>query len=63
MVPLPVAGAFDRVGVNVIQFVTLNKYAAVFVDYLTKWVEVFAVPDQTALTIARLLVEEIISHH
>ena len=40
-----------------------NKYAIVFVDYLTKWVEVFPTPDQSALTIARLLVSEIISRH
>ena len=32
-------------------------------EYLTKWSEVFAVADQTAATIARLLVEEIVSHH
>ena len=32
-------------------------------DYLTKWPEVFVVADQAAATIARLLVEEIISHH
>ena len=32
-------------------------------DYLTKWVEVFATPDQTALTIARLFVENVISRH
>ena len=32
-------------------------------DYLTKWPEVFAVADQTAATIARLLVEEIVSRH
>lgn len=35
----------------------------VFVDYLTKWPEVFAVPDHTAQTIARLLVEQIICRH
>ena len=29
----------------------------VFIDYLTKWSEVFATSDQTALTIAKLLVE------
>ena len=34
-----------------------------FVDYLTKRVEVFPTPDQSALTIARLLVSEIISRH
>ncbi len=32
-------------------------------DYLTKWPEVFAVPDQTAATIATLLVEHIVSRH
>ena len=32
-------------------------------DYLTKWPEVFAVKDQTAATIATLLVEQIISRH
>lgn len=35
----------------------------VFVDYLTKWPEVFAVPDQTANTLAKLLVKEIVSRH
>ena len=32
-------------------------------DYLTKWPEVFPVPDQSAATVARLLVEEIVSRH
>lgn len=32
-------------------------------DYLTNWPEVFAVPDQIALTIARLMVEQVISRH
>ena len=32
-------------------------------NYHTKWPEVFAVADQTAVTIARLLVEEIVTHH
>ena len=40
-----------------------NQYAVVFIDYLTKWVEVFPTKDQTALNIARLLVEEVISRH
>ena len=66
LVPLPVAGAFDRVGVDVVQFVRSNagnQYAAVFNDYLTEWVEVFPTKDQTALTIVQLLVGEVISHH
>lgn len=66
LTPIPVSGPFDRVGVDVIQFPRSrrgNQYAVVFVDYLTKWPEVFAVPDQTAATIANLLVENIISRH
>jgi hypothetical protein len=32
-------------------------------DYLSKWAEVFATSDQTAPTIARLLVEKVICRH
>ena len=66
LMPIPVEGPFNRVGVNVIQFTTLhfsNQYAVVFTDDLTKWPEVFATKDQTALTIAKLFVEEIICCH
>ena len=34
-----------------------------FVDNLTKWPEVFSTSDQSALTIAQLLVEQIVSRH
>lgn len=40
-----------------------NQYAVVFMDYLTKWPEVFPVADQSTATIATLLVEEIVSCH
>ena len=40
-----------------------KQYAVVFVDYLTKWPEVFATYNQSAYTIAKLLVEKIISQH
>ena len=66
LTPIPVSGPFDRVGIDIIKFphsTKGNQYAVVFMDYLTKWPEVFAVPDQTAATIARLLVEEIVSRH
>ena len=55
---IPVGGAFDRLGVDIIQFPRSKNgswYAVVFVDYLTKWPEVFAVADQMAHTIAQLL--------
>ena len=66
LTPIPVAGPFDHIVVDVIQFPCSqdgNQYAVVFVDYLTKWSEVFAVTDQSAATIAKLLVEEIVSRH
>ena len=66
LTPIPVGGPFDRVGVDVLQLPKSsngNRYAIVFMDYLTKWPEVFPSPDQTAPTIAKLLVEEIISCH
>ena len=40
-----------------------NKYVVVFMDYFTKWVEAYAVPDQQAQTVARLLVENIVCRH
>ena len=40
-----------------------KQYAVVFVDYMTKWPEVFATSNQSACTIAKLLVEKIISRH
>ena len=66
LTPIPVSGPFERVGVDVIQFPRSNdgnKYAVVFVDYLTKWPEVFAVPDQTSATITQPLIEQIVSRH
>ena len=66
LTPIPVAGPFDRVGVDVIKFPCSSRgkrYAVVFIDYLTKWPEVFATSDQTSLTIAELLVEHVISRH
>ena len=66
LTPIPVEGPFDRVGVDVLQLPRTrngNRYAVVFMDYLTKWPEVFATTDQTAPTIAKLFVEQIVSHH
>ena len=63
---IPVGGQIDRVGVDVLQLPITkrgNKYVVVFVDYLSKWPEVFATQDQTTPTIAKLLVEEVISRH
>ena len=59
LTPIPVGGAFDRFGVDILQLPETrcgNCYAVVFGDYLTKWPEVFAVADQSSSTIAKLLV-------
>jgi hypothetical protein len=66
LTPIPVGGPFDRIGVDILQLPVTkrgHKYAVVFMDYLTKWPEVFPVRDQTAPTIAQLLVEKIITRH
>ena len=65
--PIPVEGPFDRVAVDVLgPFPTSekgNKYVIIFTDYLTKWVEAFAVKDFGADTTAKLFVEEVICRH
>ena len=66
LTPIPVSGPWDRVGVDMLQLPRShngNHYLVVFIDYLTKWVEAFATPDQTALTIAHLLEEEVVTRH
>lgn len=40
-----------------------NRYIIVIVDYFTKWVEAFALPDQSTLEIAKKLVEEVVCRH
>ena len=64
--PIPVVGPFHRLGVDVLTLplTTLgNRYIVVFMDYLTKWPEVFPTSDHTAETIAHLLVDKIICRH
>ena len=64
---IPVEGPFHRMGVDVLQLPLVsnlgNKYVIAFVDYLTKWLEVFPVKNQSAYTIAKMLVEKIIPRH
>ena len=66
LAPIPVGGPFHRVGVDVLQLPLTrngNQYVVCFVDYLTKWVEAFAMPDQQAETIAWLFVDNVVCRH
>ena len=67
LVPIPVPGRpFERIAIDFLQMPMSqngNRYALVFVDYLSKWPEVFAVPDQTATTAAKYFVEKIVARH
>ena len=54
---IPVGGLFDRVGIDMVQLpktTSGKQYIIVFVDYLTKWPEVFATSNQSAYFIAKL---------
>ena len=37
-----------------------NRYILILTDYFTKWVEIFAVPDQTAVAGAEVILDEVI---
>ena len=66
MTPIPVGGPFEKMGVDVLQLPKTHsgkKYAVVFVEYLTKWPEVFTTANQEALTIAKLIAERIVPVH
>jgi transposase InsO family protein len=40
-----------------------NRYIITFTDHFSKWVEAEAIPDQTAETVARVILEQIICRH
>lgn len=64
----PAAGPFERLGLDFLgplspRSAEGNSYILVITDYFTKWVEVVALPDQTALSTCKALVERIINYH
>ena len=67
LLPIPVEGAFDRVAVDCLgpfpELYSGNRYVVVFSDYLTRWPEAFAVSTIDAVTIAKLLMNEIFCRH
>ena len=65
--PIPVSGPFDMVGVDIVGPLPMtkckNRYLVVFMDYFSKWPEVFPVKSTEAEVIAKLFVEELVSRH
>ena len=61
-----VGAPMDRVGIDLLGPLPLtkdgNKYLLVLVDYFTRWVEAFPLPDQTAETVARSFIHEFVCH-
>ena len=63
MKSIPVDHPFQIVGIDIMELPLTNngnKYVIVFQDLFTKWPMVYAVPDQKATRLAKLLVEEIV---
>ena len=58
--------SMDRLGIDIMGSLPLsnkgNKYIQVITDAFTKWVEIRAIPDQTAVTCAEHLVDSMICH-
>jgi transposase InsO family protein len=62
--PIRVTTPFEKVGMDFVGPLPStskgNKYLLVFIDYMTRWPEAFAVPDRKASTVARIIVDELI---
>ena len=59
---IPIGGPFERVGVDIMEFplTQLANHYILFLNYLTKWVKVYPLPDETSWTIPRVLVDYVI---
>ena len=60
-----VGAPLDRLGTDFLGLLPLtsrgNCFILVVTDYFTKWVEIFVVPDQTAVTTAEVILNEVIA--
>jgi hypothetical protein len=67
LMPIQVHEPWHTVGVDVLGPLPIsknrNRYVLVFTDYLTKWVEAFALPNYKATTVAEIFVKELVCRH
>ena len=62
----PAATAFDFVVIDVVKLTKTprgNNAALVISDFFTRWPEAFPIKDEKAITIAKIMVDEIICHY
>jgi len=61
---MPTGAPLDRIATDILGPLPLternNRYVLVVADYFTKWVELFAIPDQTAETCAHKICSEVV---
>ena len=64
LVQVPVDAPMERLAIDVMGPLPIsnkrNRYVLVICDYFTKWTESFAMPNQQAETVARILVDDVI---
>jgi hypothetical protein len=64
---LAVGGTLDRLATDILgplpETPRGNRYILVVTDHFTKWVEIFAVPDQTAITCADRILNDVIARY
>ena len=61
--PIPVSHILQIVGMDIMELPKTqsgNKYVVIFQDFLSKWPMAFPVTNQKAITLVKLLVEEVI---
>ncbi len=62
---MPVGAPMDRLATDVLGPLPVtprgNYYILLVTNHFTKWVEIFAIPDQTAVTCAEVILNEVIS--
>lgn len=62
--PIPVQSAFYRLAIGPFpETHNGNRYIVVMLEYLTRWPKAFAVPRIDAVTIANVLIYEILPRH